>query len=505
MCWNPPSPPRAGWSTARISCSPDGKPYYDSHWESLNALKELGFKVNPNRRLCADVAELIEFCREWQRRREELPFETDGIVAKVDSVLQQRELGWTAKAPRWAIAFKFPAEQQETVVENIEVQVGRTGTLTPVARLKEVPIGGVKVSSATLHNEDEIERLGLEIGDKVLIERSGDVIPKVVRVVKKPNGRQPFQMPTECPRCGGRIVRQEGEVASRCINTNCPARLEESILHFAARGVMDIDGLGEKLARQLVARGLVESVADIYDLKVEELKALERMDTKSAKKLVANIDQSRGNPMPRVLSGLGIPFVGVRTAQILADTFGSLDKIAAAEEETLQQAEEVGPKVARSIYQFFREPRNEELVKRLRAAGLRFEHAVVTRDRGALAGLTFVLTGTLPGLTREEAQARIEAAGGKVTTSVSKKTQLCRGRSRPRLEAAKGSRAGSAGHRRGGTARDGTRRNEMNMYRLRIASSQSQLYAAPAPRLFRPCGRPRRPWSRTIPTSVSGR
>ena len=400
----------------------DGKPYYDSHWDSLNALKKLGFKVNPDRRLCADVAELIEFCREWQRRREELPFETDGIVAKVDSVPQQRELGWTAKAPRWAIAFKFPAQQKTTVVENIEVQVGRTGALTPVAHLKEVPIGGVKVSRTTLHNEDEIDRLGVEIGDTVLIERSGDVIPKVVRVVEKPAGRRPFQMPTECPRCRGRIVREEGEVASRCINTNCPARLEESILHFAARGVMDIDGIGDKLVKQLVDRKLVESVAGIYDLKVGDLKELERMDTKSAEKLVANIDRSRGNSMPRVLSGLGIPFVGVRTAQILADKFGSLDKIAAAEEETLQQAEEVGPKVARSIYQFFREPRNQELVKRLRDYGLRFEHAVATRHRGTLAGLTFVLTGALPRLTREEAQARIEAAGGKVTTSVSKKT-----------------------------------------------------------------------------------
>jgi DNA ligase (NAD+) len=399
-----------------------GAPYYDSHWESLNALKELGFKVNTNRRLCADLEELIEFCREWQRRREDLPFETDGIVAKVDSVPQQRVLGWTAKAPRWAIAFKFPAEQQTTLVENIEVQVGRTGTLTPVAHLKEVPIGGVKVSRATLHNEDEIERLGVAIGDRVLIERSGDVIPKVVRVVEKPAGRQPFQMPTECPVCGGRIVREQGEVASRCINTNCPARLKESILHFAARGVMDIDGIGDKLAEQLVARRLVKSVADIYYLKTELLAELERMDTKSAGKLVANIDQSRGNSMPKVLSGLGIPFVGVRTAQILADTFGGLDKIAAAEEETLQDAEEVGPKVARSIYQFFREPRNQELVERLRAAGLQFEHAVAGTGGGTLTGLTFVLTGALPRLTREEAQARIQAAGGKVTTSVSKKT-----------------------------------------------------------------------------------
>jgi DNA ligase (NAD+) len=400
----------------------DGAPRYESHWESLNALKELGFKVNPNRRLCASVEELFEFCREWEKRREELPFETDGIVAKVDSVAAQRELGWTAKAPRWAIAFKFPAEQQTTVVEGIEVQVGRMGTLTPVARLRPVPVGGVTVSRATLHNEDEIDRLGVEIGDTVLIERSGDVIPKVVSVMKRPDGRRPFRMPGECPVCGGRIVRQEGEVASRCINTNCPARLKESILHFAARGVMDIDGMGEALVNQLVDRGLLKSVAGIYDLKAQDLAELEHMGKKSAEKLVENIDQSRGNSMPRVLSGLGIPFVGGRTAQILADTFGSLDKIAGDDEETLQQADEVGPKVAWSICQFFREPRNQELVKKLRAAGLQFEHAVVSEGRGTLTGLTFVLTGTLPRLTREEAKARIEAAGGKVTASVSKKT-----------------------------------------------------------------------------------
>ncbi len=399
-----------------------GAPHYDSHWQSLETLEKLGFKVNRHRKLCRDIEELVEFCREWGRRREELPYETDGIVAKVDSVAQQRSLGWTAKAPRWAIAFKFPAEQQETVVENIEAQVGRTGTLTPVAHLRPVAVGGVTVSRATLHNEDEIGRLGVEIGDTVLIERSGDVIPKVVRVVRKAESPVPFLMPKECPVCGGHIVRQEGEVASRCINTNCPARLKESILHFSARSVMDIDGLGEALVDQLVDRGMVKSVADIYALRAEDLISLERMGKKSAEKLVANIDRSRGNGLARVLSGLGIPFVGDRTAQILADTFGSLGNIAGSDEAALQTAEEVGPKVARSIYQFFRESHNQELVGRLRAAGLKFEQKVVEKEGGTLAGLTFVLTGTLPHLTREEAKAKIEAAGGKVTGSVSKKT-----------------------------------------------------------------------------------
>ncbi len=400
----------------------NGNPYYDSHWESLDALARMGFKVNPHRRLCGGLEELLAFCREWEARRDELPYETDGVVAKLDSVRQQRLLGWTAKAPRWAIAYKFPARQEETVLEDVEVQVGRTGALTPVARLRPVTIGGVTVSRATLHNEDEIERLGVQIGDTVLVERSGDVIPKVVRVVRPGEHRRPFRMPDACPVCGGKVVRQEGEAASRCINTNCPARLKESIRHFAARGVMDIDGLGEALVDQLVDRGLVKSMADLYELKLEQLVELERMGEKSASKILANIERSREKPPARVLWGLGIPFVGERTAQILADTFGSLDRIAEADEETLQQAEEVGPKVARSIYQFFREPHNRELVERLRKAGLRFEQEGGKKPGGPLAGLTFVLTGTLPHLTREEAKARIEAAGGKVAGSVSRKT-----------------------------------------------------------------------------------
>ena len=401
----------------------DGAFHFDSHWESLDALERMDFKVNPNRRLCRNLEELLEFYRVWQERREELSYEIDGVVVKVDSVAQQRTLGWTAKAPRWAIAFKYPAQQQETVVEQIEVQVGRTGTLTPVAHLRPVLVGGVTVSRATLHNEDEIERLGLEIGDSVLIERSGDVIPKVVRVTRKAEQPRAFVMPKECPVCGGQIVRQEGEVASHCINTNCPARLKESILHFTARGVMDIDGMGEALVDQVVDRGLVKSLADIYDLRLEQIVELERMAEKSGRKLLDNIERSRKKPLPRVLTGLGIPFVGERTAAILAETFGSLDQIAAADEETLQQAEEVGPKVARSIWQFFREPHNKELVERLRKAGLQFEHAVSRKKEALpLAGLTFVLTGTLPNLSRDEAKARIEATGGKVTGSVSKKT-----------------------------------------------------------------------------------
>lgn len=400
----------------------DGRFHFDSHWESLNALEQMNFKVNPRRAKCADLEELLKFCREWQSKRESLPYEIDGVVVKVDSIRQQQALGWTSKAPRWAIAFKFPAQQKQTTIVNIEVQVGRTGALTPVAHLASVFVGGTNVTRATLHNEDEIARLGVQIGDEVLVERSGDVIPKVVRVVSEGAQRRPFRMPKHCPVCGGDIVREEGEAASRCINTNCPARLKESVSHFVARGVMDIDGMGFVLVDQLVSRGLVKSVADIYDLTLDQLLELDRMGQKSAEKILRNIDASRKQPLPRVLNGLGIPFVGERTAQILAETFGSLDAIAEADEATLQQAEEVGPKVSASILQFFHERRNRELVERLRKAGLTFTHEIRKKAAGALTGKTFVLTGTLPALSREDAKARIEAAGGKVTGSVSKKT-----------------------------------------------------------------------------------
>ena len=365
---------------------------------------------------------MVAFCKEWEEKRDTLPFEIDGVVAKVDRVDQQQKLGWTAKAPRWAIAFKFPPRQAQTVVETIEVQVGRTGALTPVAHLKPVVVSGVTVSRATLHNEDEIERLGLHAGDTVLIERSGDVIPKVVRVVAHGKHRHPFRMPKVCPVCGGEVVRAEGEAASRCINTNCPARLKETILHWAARGVMDIDGLGDALVDQLVDSGLVRNVTDLYELTLDQLTNLERMGEKSATKLLANIQKSKSAPLPRVINGLGIPFVGERTAQILAETFGDLGEISKADEEKLQRAEEVGPKVAASLRRFFAEHHNAKLIDKLRDLGFSFHYAV-TRKSGKLDGLTFVLTGTLPHLSREEAKARIEAAGGKVSGSVSRKTR----------------------------------------------------------------------------------
>jgi DNA ligase (NAD+) len=343
-------------------------------------------------------------------------------VVKVDSVEQQGTLGFTAKAPRWAIAYKYPARQERTTVLAIEVQVGRTGALTPVAHLQPVAVGGVTVSRATLHNEDEIARLGLKIGDEVIIERSGDVIPKVVRVWAQGKGRTPFVMPVHCPVCGGRVVREEGEAARRCINVDCPARLKESVLHFASRGVMNIDGVGEALVDQLVDRGLVKSVADVYQLTADKLLSLERMGEKSAANVLANIARSKRNPMPRVITALGIRFVGERTAVLLAEGLGSIDALATASAKQLQSVEEVGPKVAESILQFFREPRNGELVERLRAAGLNFTHASKRPAGGPLTGFTFVLTGALPTLSREQAKTLIEQAGGKVAAAVSKKT-----------------------------------------------------------------------------------
>ena len=401
----------------------NGKPLLPSHWESLEQLAAAGFKVNTHRRKCKDLAELLEFIRETEGKRDSLPYETDGVVAKIDSIAQQDRLGWTSKAPRWAIAFKYPARQASTVLENIEVQVGRTGALTPVAHLKPVTISGVTVSRATLHNEDEIERLGVQIGDTVLVERSGDVIPKIVRVVEEGKDRHPFIIPKHCPVCKGHIVREEGEAASRCVNSSCPARLRETLLHFSARGVMDIDGLGDALVDQLLARGFVHSVADLYKLTAAQLLELERMGEKSATKIIKNIEKSRSQPLARVLNGLGIPFVGERTAQLLAGHFGDLDHIANASLETLQEVDEVGPKVAESIAQFFAEKRNRELVEKLREAGLQFTGEKQPKKKsGPLAGLTFVITGTLPTLKREEAKARIEEAGGKVAGSVSAKT-----------------------------------------------------------------------------------
>ena len=393
-------------------------------WDALNALEASGFKVNPRRALASNFDEVWRFIGEWEEKRESLPYEIDGVVIKVNDVALQRQLGFTGKAPRWAIAYKYAARGGTTQIEDILIQVGRTGKLTPVAALKPVPIGGTTVSRATLHNMDEIERLGVKIGDWVEVERGGDVIPKVTKVIEDkdhPRGRKSFHMPERCPVCGGHVVRAEGEADHRCVNQKCPAKLRETILHFASRGVMNIDGMGDALVNQLTDRGVVKDVADIYKLTKADLLKLERMGEKSAENVLREIANSKKLPLERVIYGLGIRFVGERTAQFLAEHFGEMSAIEKAGEEELQQVEEVGPRIAKSIVEFFAEPKNRELVEELCAAGLTMRGR--KKERGTkLAGKTFVLTGTLPTYSRDEAKKIIEDAGGKVTGSVSKKT-----------------------------------------------------------------------------------
>ncbi len=400
----------------------DGKVPFAKHSESLQALKQLHFRASDDWKLCVGIETVIAYCEEWDAKREKLPYEIDGVVIKVNSTAIQNELGYTSKAPRWAIAYKYPARQETTVVNDIIVQVGRTGTLTPVAVLEPVQVGGVTVSRSTLHNMDEIERLGLQIGDTVLIERAGEVIPHVLKVVKEGKHRKPFRMPKHCPECGSRIHKAEDEVAYRCVNAACPAKRKESLLHFAGRHAMNIDGLGEKIVDQLVDKGLVKDVADLYSLKLEDLAALERMAEKSAQNLLDEIEASKKNSLARLIYALGIQFVGERTGQLLAEHFSSLEELAAAKEEQLLEVPEVGPKVAASIVEFFSEPANRQLIKKLHKAGVHptAEKRKVKSDK--FAGKSFVFTGGLANRSREEAGEIVQQHGGKVSGSVSKKT-----------------------------------------------------------------------------------
>ncbi|MGO8785851.1 MAG: NAD-dependent DNA ligase LigA [Terriglobia bacterium] len=392
------------------------------HAHALETLSKMGFKVNPHWRRCPAFDDLLAYIQEWETKRESLDYEIDGIVIKVNNTRLWQELGTTAKSPRWAVAYKYPARQATTRVMDIRAQVGRTGTLTPVADLEPVDVGGVTVSHATLHNMDEIERLGVKIGDTVLIQRAGEVIPQVVKVVTAaPDGRA-FEMPTKCPVCGGDVHRAEGEVAYRCVNTACPAKLKESLLYFAGRRAMNIDGLGDALVDQLVDKGLVHDVADLYHLTHEQLTELERMGDKSAQNLLDEIKRSKQMELARVIFALGIRFVGERTGQLLANHFGSVDKLAKATAEELVEAEEVGPRVAEAIQEFFEEKRNREVIEKLREAGLKFTQEQTRQADGKLAGKQFVLTGTLPTYSRDQAKQMIEESGGRVVGSVSKKT-----------------------------------------------------------------------------------
>jgi DNA ligase (NAD+) len=392
--------------------------------ENLKWMMQLGLRVNPHRKLCHSLQEVVEFCRYWEEHRDDLDYEIDGVVVKVNSVELQSKLGSTSKSPRWAIAVKFRARQATTRVLNIRVQVGRTGALTPVAELEPVQLGGTTIRNATLHNEDEIERLGLEIHDRVLLERGGDVIPKVVSVVEQAPDRVPFTMPSQCPVCGGEVFREEGEAVRRCLSQTCPAKRKESLLHWASRKAMKIDGLGERLVDQLVAKEMVRDVADIYSLTKDQLESLDRMGRKSAENLIKEIDASRSLEFWRLLFGIGIRHVGERTAQILAQHFGSIERLQQASQEELEQVHEIGPILAQAIWKFLRQPENTALIERLRAEGLQMRTGDVEKPQLAqvFAGKIFVLTGTLDAMTRDEAAARITERGGRVTSSVSKKT-----------------------------------------------------------------------------------
>ena len=392
------------------------------HSQVLEALSRMGFKVNPHWRRCPAFDDLLAYIREWETKRDSLDYEIDGIVIKVNNTGLWQELGATAKSPRWAVAYKYPARQATTRVNDIRAQVGRTGTLTPVADLEPVDVGGVTVSHATLHNMDEIERLGVKIGDTVVIQRAGEVIPQIVEVKQHAKDGREFVMPKKCPVCGGEVHRAEGEVAYRCVNTACPAKLKESLLYFAGRRAMNIDGLGDALVDQLVDKGMVHDVADLYKLTHQQLADLERMGDKSAQNLLDEIERSKKAELARVIFALGIRFVGERTGQLLANHFGSLDKLEQASTEELTQAEEVGPRVAEAIREFFEEKRNRAVIEKLRAAGLQFEQKQTRKTGGKLEGKQFVLTGTLPTWSREEAKQMIEDAGGRVVGSVSKKT-----------------------------------------------------------------------------------
>ena len=402
----------------------DGEYYAAGQTATLEALAALGFRVNSHRERVANVDEMERFIEDAGRKRPTLGYDIDGVVIKVDSHATQLRLGYTGRAPRWAIAYKFTAEAAITQLEDITITVGRSGKLTPTAVLRPVFVGGVTVSRATLHNADFIERLGLLIGDWVKVERGGDVIPKVVEVVEDaghPRGNRRFSFPSDCPECHNPVVREEGEVDWRCVNADCPAKLRETLLHFGSRGVMNIEGLGESSVQQLLDRGLVKSVADLYLLTEEQLTGLERFAEKSARTLLAEIERSKKVGLARVLMGLGIRYVGERTAELLAQEFGSIDAVMAASKEDLERVEEVGPRISEAILDFFARPANRALVEHLRAAGVEMT-AEKKQRTSQFEGLTFVLTGTLPTLTREEAKEKIEAAGGKVSGSVSKKT-----------------------------------------------------------------------------------
>jgi DNA ligase (NAD+) len=405
--------------------SGERKPF-PTHWDALDYLERAGLRVVEHRELCATIDDVIAFCNRMEGERDNLEYEIDGVVVKVNSTALQDEFGATTKSPRWAIAYKYPARQATTQVESIVVQVGRTGALTPVANLTPVQLAGTVVARATLHNEDEIKRLGIRTGDWVLIEKSGEIIPKVIKVVesKRTGAEQPFQMPETCPVCNGVVSRPEGEVVSRCVAADCSAQLKARLLHYASRRAMRIEGLGEALADQLVQKRMVKDVGDLYRLSFAEISALERMAEKSATNLLSQIEASKTRDLPHLVYGLGIRHVGERTAAILARGFGSLNALASAAVEEIDALHEIGLTVAESVRDWFADEGNKDLCLRLSREGVRTELETASNSLldETFAGKQFVLTGKLETLTRDEARAAIEARGGRVTSTVSKKT-----------------------------------------------------------------------------------
>ncbi len=402
----------------------------NSHSEQLNYLKSLGFKINPEMKVCQNIDEVIEYVQHWTENRQNLSYEIDGIVIKVDQIDIQQKLGFTVKSPRWAIAYKFPAEEAITTLRDIELSVGRTGVVTPTAILDPVKVAGTTVQRASLHNEDLIREKDIRIGDTVVIKKAGDIIPEVVRVVMedRTEDRLEFHMPTECPACGSELVRLEEEVALRCINPSCPSQLIEGLIHFVSRNAMNIDGLGEKVVKQLFNENLIQTIADLYRLQKEELLKLERMGEKSVQNLLTSIEASKENSLERLLFGLGIRFVGSKAAQTLAEYFGHIDKLMEASKEELIEIQDIGDKVADSIVQFFGEEQVRVLIEELKDLGLNMEYkglrAEEIREDSPFSGKTIVLTGKLEQFSRSEAKKQIEALGGKVTSSVSKSTDL---------------------------------------------------------------------------------
>ncbi|MGB7415254.1 MAG: NAD-dependent DNA ligase LigA, partial [Thermosynechococcaceae cyanobacterium] len=411
--------------TLHLSGATDTLPAPQTQWDALETLQKLGFRVNPNRRRCADLAEVEQYYTDWDLKRLDLPYLTDGVVIKLNDLALQEQLGFTQKFPRWAIAWKYPPEEAATRVEKITVNVGRTGALTPVAEFKPVQLAGTTVSRATLHNRDRITELDLHLGDTVVVRKAGEIIPEVLRVLPdlRPTGAQRFVMPTHCPACGEPAVQPEGEAVTRCINSTCPAIVKGDLVHWVSRGALDIDGLGEKWIHQLIDQQMVQSVADLYELSPERLLTLERMGDKLAQKLVDAIAKSKQQPWSRVLYGLGIRHVGSVNAQLLTEAFPAADQLSAASLEEISAIYGIGPEIAQAVVDWFSHPSNQTLIERLHALGLQLKsEQPVALGAQPLSGKTFVITGTLPTLKRDQAKEMIQSAGGKVTGSVSKKT-----------------------------------------------------------------------------------